>query len=110
MTREMDGDFAEQPVEYRFDRRDVSPAEVVHFQSFGACRAAARLLPWDNEGYVVADMAGNRIKVKSEAYMAMQRLISGDSENARNDALAVALTLHRAQSPLASSVASIVTS
>lgn len=79
-TRRLSGDFQELPTQERMDIGGiVRPPEVVHFASFGACRDAARTLPWDDEGFVVADSAGNRVKVKSEAYMAMQRLLADDS-------------------------------
>lgn len=111
MSRRLCDDFDEVPFDDRFSVSGVvCPPEIVSFRSFGACRNAARMLPWDEEGYVVVDGYGNRIKVKSEAYMAMQRLIVGDSENAANDALAVALTLHHAKARLPLQVAEFVTS
>eukprot|EP00927_Polykrikos_kofoidii_P080901 TRINITY_DN77924_c0_g1_i1.p1 TRINITY_DN77924_c0_g1~~TRINITY_DN77924_c0_g1_i1.p1 ORF type:complete len:436 (-),score=57.03 TRINITY_DN77924_c0_g1_i1:16-1323(-) len=91
----------ELPPEARFSVADVvQPPEVLTFLSFRACAGSARMLPWDDEGYVVADGSGRRIKVKSEAYRAMQRLIAGDSANLDDDSLAVALTLHRSSAPL----------
>ena len=87
MTRDLEG-FQELPCEDRFAvQGTVQPPQVLNFRSFGACRDAATLLPWDAEGYVIVDGAGRRIKVKSDAYKAMQRLVVGDSENADDAAL-----------------------
>lgn len=37
--------------------------------SLSACIEAAKNLPWDEEGYVVDDADGNRVKIKSPAYV-----------------------------------------
>mmetsp|Transcript_68116 Transcript_68116/g.215613 ORF Transcript_68116/g.215613 Transcript_68116/m.215613 type:complete len:444 (+) Transcript_68116:75-1406(+) len=108
-TRRMTGDFTELPAEQRWGVCGVRPPEVIKFRSFGACRDAAFILPWDDEGFVVADAEGKRTKVKSEAYKAMQRLLVGDSECEDEDALAVALTLDSAKAPMPLGPAQLVT-
>jgi len=110
MTRRLSGDFSELPLENRFEAACVQPPQVFSFRSFGACREAARLLPWDNEGFVIVDGLGSRTKVKSEAYMAIQRLLVGDSSAEDDDALAVALTLHSASAPLPPGPSALVSS
>lgn len=108
MTRRMGDGYRELPLEGRFEVGSTRPSEVVRFPSFGACRAAARLLPWDDEGFVMADGTGMRIKVKSDAFKAMQRLLVGDFEVEEHDAACVALTLGRATTPLPASQAELV--
>lgn len=39
------------------------------FNNYQACKEMADQLPWDEEGYVVRDGFGNRIKIKSPAYV-----------------------------------------
>ena len=39
------------------------------FKGYQACREMADKLPWDEEGYVVRDKFGNRVKIKSPAYV-----------------------------------------
>lgn len=107
-TRRLAGDFSELPPEGRFHLGGVRPPEVLRFPSFGACRAVARLLPWDDEGFVATDAAGTRIKVKSDAYKAMQRLLVGDSDVEEEDAVAVALTLRHAAAPLPAAKAALI--
>ena len=107
-SRALSGDFRELPAEQRFDLGATRLPEVVPLRNFGACREAARLLPWDDEGFVVLDASGIRTKVKSEAYKSMQRLLIGDSEDEDHDALTVALTLHRASAGLPDSPAPLV--
>uniref|UniRef100_A0A7S1QEI5 T4 RNA ligase 1-like N-terminal domain-containing protein n=1 Tax=Alexandrium catenella TaxID=2925 RepID=A0A7S1QEI5_ALECA len=108
-TRSLAEGFKELPAEQRWGAGAALPPEVMNFRSFGACRDAAFVLPWDDEGFVVADSIGNRTKVKSEAYKAMQRLLVGDSPSEDEDALAVALTLHSAKAPLPAGPAQLVT-
>lgn len=108
MTRELHGCYDELPCEERFDVPGmVHPSEAVAFRSFNACRNAARLLPWDDEGFVVVD-GKTRVKVKSDAFRSMQRLLVGDSECPDEDAVAVALTLGRARAPVPPSLAALI--
>eukprot|EP00929_Paragymnodinium_shiwhaense_P091040 TRINITY_DN51094_c0_g1_i1.p1 TRINITY_DN51094_c0_g1~~TRINITY_DN51094_c0_g1_i1.p1 ORF type:complete len:416 (+),score=59.32 TRINITY_DN51094_c0_g1_i1:144-1391(+) len=101
MTRRLADDFDElPPEEMMYVPGRVRPAEVAPFKSFGACADAARVLPWDDEGYVVIEESKQRIKVKAHAYKAMQRLLVDDSEYPEADALSVALTLHKSHSKL----------
>lgn len=100
-TRRLTGDFDELPPGHRFNITGlVMPPVEVKFPSFSACRDASVFLPWDDEGFVVIDADWNRIKVKSEAFKAMQRLKVGDSECEADDALVVCLTLHDATAAL----------
>ena len=109
LTRHLEDDFSELPPEDRFQNVcGVNAAEVLEFQNFKSCRDAARLLPWDNEGFVVSERNGHRIKVKSEAYVALQKLLAKDSENQADDALIVALTLHDACAPLPVAVEPVI--
>lgn len=39
------------------------------FKGYQACKEMADQLPWDEEGYVVRDKFGNRVKIKSPAYV-----------------------------------------
>lgn len=48
--------------------------KVYEFKTFDDCIAAAKELPWDDEGYVVTSRDFKRNKVKSIAYLAAHRL------------------------------------
>lgn len=48
---------------------DVLKPEVKKLSSYEECERAARELPWDEEGYVVRDKFGHRVKIKSPEYV-----------------------------------------
>jgi hypothetical protein len=47
---------------------------LFHLRTLDDCVEAARMLPWDDEGYVVLDKYFNRIKIKSPEYVKIHRL------------------------------------
>lgn len=47
----------------------VDTPKVYHLRSLEQCIEATQELPWDEEGYVVDDIKGNRVKIKSPAYV-----------------------------------------
>ena len=47
---------------------------VFPLKSIDECLAAAKEMPWDEEGYVVCDKFFNRVKVKSPSYVAAHNL------------------------------------
>ena len=48
---------------------EVLKPEVKKLSSYEECERAARELPWDEEGYVVRDKFGHRVKIKSPEYV-----------------------------------------
>lgn len=44
---------------------DVLKPKVKELSSYEECARAAKELPWDEEGYVVRDKFGHRVKIKS---------------------------------------------
>ena len=48
--------------------------DVFSLKSIDECLAAAKEMPWDEEGYVVCDKFFNRVKVKSPSYVAAHNL------------------------------------
>lgn len=48
--------------------------DVFSLKSIDECLAAAKEMPWDEEGYVVCDKFFNRVKVKSPSYVAAHHL------------------------------------
>jgi len=51
---------------------------VFPLASFDECVSAAEKLPFNEEGYVVSDRKGNRVKIKSPAYLAVHRMKGGE--------------------------------
>lgn len=47
----------------------IDTPKVYHLGSLEQCIEATKELPWDEEGYVVDDMFGERVKIKSPAYV-----------------------------------------
>jgi hypothetical protein len=47
---------------------------LFYLRTLDDCVEAARMLPWDDEGYVVLDKYFNRIKIKSPEYVKIHRL------------------------------------
>ncbi len=48
---------------------DVLKPKVKKLSSYEECAQAAKELPWDEEGYVVRDKFGHRVKIKSPEYV-----------------------------------------
>lgn len=62
-------------------RPDYNPVSQFHLSSIDDLLAIARELnPLDQEGYVVVDDKGNRLKIKSPKYVALHHLISSMSQ------------------------------
>lgn len=47
----------------------IQTPKCYHLSTLKGCIKAAKNLPWDEEGYVVDDIKGNRVKIKSPAYV-----------------------------------------
>ena len=62
--------FTDDPVFSKiFDTPKVFPLKTID-----ECIAATKVMPWNEEGYVVCDSKFNRVKVKSPAYLAAHNL------------------------------------
>lgn len=59
----------DEVMSHLFDTPAVFP-----LKSIDECLAAAKEMPWDEEGYVVCDKFFNRVKVKSPSYLAAHHL------------------------------------
>jgi hypothetical protein len=57
--------------------------KLFHLKSLDECIEAARILPWDDEGYVVCDKDFNRIKVKSQEYLKIHKLANNGNLSIR---------------------------
>ena len=66
--------FQEQlPYSHPFAERFDTPKRY-SLHSVDECLAAAKALPWDDEGYVVVDQHFNRVKIKSPAWLGVHHL------------------------------------
>ena len=66
--------FKEQlPYDHPFAEHFDTP-KMYSLHSVDECLAAAKALPWDDEGYVVVDQHFNRVKIKSPAWLGVHHL------------------------------------